>query len=157
MVSINKNQNSVKGPWLGNNGRLERHTLGRLKSALGVIVNGAATLFQGAKIVGKVAVLPVTYFTKADKSMTPRGIAIDGIGFLTLAKKTGVCFKNTIVAPSLKDRSFSKDIKGTNVILDGELHRISETSSINKIFRAFVLGDKNSLKYMTYTSSQVPS
>lgn len=149
------NKVSPKGPdsWGGSNGKIWRHTIGRVSSATQVVINTIAVVGQGVKIVGKVAALPVTYSIVGVKSLITKnktsyngswslkGIALDGIGFLGLGKKVGVCFKNTIVAPSRESAGFVKGIKGTVTILSGKLQNL-KNEPLSVSYRVLILGQK---------------
>lgn len=132
-------------PWTGVNGRIWRHTIGRVSNLARIPLNIWGIVFQGVKALGKTVLLPVTYsflglyslgsrinarinkkenyFSVAGYkgSMAAKSIALDLIGLTRLAKNTGICFLNVIVAPKRKCADFLKGVEGIGLvtILDG--------------------------------------
>lgn len=143
-----------KGPWTGVNGRIWRHTIGRVSNTVRIPINLIASLVQLFKMAGKTVVLPITYtvvgvhwLIKKDSesykgSMSIRGIAIDTIGFLGLLKNTAVCFKNVIVAPSKESTGFRKGVTRTWKVLRGDLHDVNKLYTITALFHKFVYPNK---------------
>ncbi len=133
-------------PWMGVNGRIWRHTIGRVSNGVRVPVNLIALAGQGFKILAKTILLPATYaivgihhITAKDKktykgSMSLKGIAVDAVGFLGLIKTTAICFKNIIVAPSKKNVGFRKGIKATWLILGGGLQEEATKLKVGRVF-----------------------
>lgn len=144
-----------KGPWLGVDGRLWRHTIGRFSNAVRVPINLCGSVIQALKILGKTAALPVTYsivgihslITEGDSaytgSMSLKGIAIDGVGFLRLIKSTGICFKNVIVAPHIKSQGFLAGSRATLVVIGGGLQKYPKIYPVSQLFNSIILGKKN--------------
>ncbi len=144
-----------KGPWLGVDGRIWRHTIGRVSNGVRVPVNLIAAILQGAKIIGKSVALPLTYMivgihaliNKKDKayegSMSFRGIAIDGVGFIRLLENVAICFKNVVVAPNVKSKGFVKGLEGTWVVISGGLQKYPKIFSVSRLFDKIVLKKKN--------------
>jgi len=144
-----------KGPWLGVDGRIWRHTIGRVSNGVRVPVNLIAAILQGAKIIGKSLAVPLTYaivgihalISKDDKayqgSMSFRGIAIDGVGFIRLLGNVAICFKNVIVAPNIKNKGFVKDLKGTWVVISGGLQEYPKIFSVSRLFDKIMRGKKD--------------
>ncbi len=126
-MTVNRNESLPDRIW--------RHTIGRVSNGVRVPINLIAAILQGAKIVGKSLAVPLTYtivgihaliskkHTAYKGSMSLRGIAIDGVGFIGLLKSVGICFENVIVAPKVEDKDFVKGLKGTWSIIGGDLQK----------------------------------
>jgi hypothetical protein len=150
MVKVNS-----EGPWLGVDGRIWRHTIGRVSNGVRVPINLIAAFLQGAKIIGKSIAVPLTYaivgihaITSKDHktykgSMSLRGIAIDGIGFIKLLENVSICALNAIVAPNVESKDFVKGLKGTWVVISGGLQEYPKVMSISRLFDKIVLGKKD--------------
>ncbi len=146
-------QVNPKGPL---SDQIWRHTIGRVSNGVRVPINLIAAILQGAKIIGKSIALPLTYtivgihaltskkHTAYKGSMSFRGIAIDGVGFIKLLGHVGLCFNNVIVAPNVKSNGFVKDLKeGTWSIIKGDLQNYSDVSPVSRLFDKIVLGKKD--------------
>ena len=146
---------SSEGPWLGVDGRIWRHTIGRVSNSLRVPINLIAAILQGVKIIGKSLAAPLTYtivgihaLTSKDHkaykgSMSLRGIAIDGVGFIKLLENVAICFKNVIVAPNVESKDFVKGLKGTWAVISGGLQEYPKVLSVSRLFDKIVLGKKD--------------
>ena len=144
-----------EGPWLGVDGRIWRHTIGRVSNGVRVPINLIAAILQVVKIIGKSIAIPLTYtiigihvLTRKDHtaykgSMSLRGIAIDGVGFIRLLKNVAICFKNVIVAPNVESKDFVKDLKGTRVVISGGLQEYPKVMSISRLFDSIVLRNED--------------
>ncbi len=141
-----------KDSWTGVNGRIWRHTIGRVSNLARIPINIWGMLFQGGKALVKTVLLPVTYAglslyslgTKINArinkkenyfsvsnykgSMSAKGISLDLIGLTRLGKNAGICFLNVIVAPKRKSADFLTGVKGIGLvtILDGT-HILADT------------------------------
>ena len=156
MTKIEHNQ--PQDHWVGVNGRLWRHTIGRVSNLVRVPINVIGGLLQAAKIVGKTVLLPVTYsfigirYLATNKSyegsMSLRGIAIDGIGFLAIVKGVAVCFARTIVAPNRDSPDFVTGMKSISKTLLGRVHAVDsfKSLSLKQIFDKAILGKRFSSK-----------
>jgi hypothetical protein len=112
-----------KGVW--------EHTVGRLSNALRIPVNMIASIFQTAKIIGKIVALPVTYsvvglkhlFSKNTESyrgiMSLDGIAINTVCLVALLTAINRCVTRTLMAPEKTDPDFLKGLKSTVTVLVG--------------------------------------
>lgn len=151
---VSPNKTPSHDPWTGVNGRFWRHTIGRASNFIRIPINLGASILQAGKIFGKTLALPFTYSVVGIRwlatkkgysgSMSLRGLAIDGIGFIRLLQNVAICFKNTIVAPSVKSTPLDKSLKGTWVILSGSLHNLNPIEyKISSIFNMTIKGKKS--------------
>ncbi len=153
MVKVNHATTPVqKSPLTGVDGKIWRHTIGRVSNLVRVPINFLASLYIGGKIIAKVLAIPVTYsivgihgLVTKDKSkyqgvMSLRGIGISGVEFAATMRGAARCFTRTITAPGKKDqkiRDMSKGIKATWSAVRGELQK-SNRSAL-KIYQTLIL------------------
>lgn len=149
-MQVNENKDRMTGV----NGRIWRHTIGRVSNLARIPLNIFGAFFQGAKAVGKGLLLPITYsvlgiyslgsrinakinkkenyFSAANYkgTMSIKGIGLDLIGLARLVKSTGICFVNVIVAPKKKSNDFLKGLDALHEVTYLDItHQLAETLS----------------------------